>query len=191
MVPYGKLVWTLADKQDKFLFIGGMTSSILCGLGLPSFVFLFGDIADSFEGFMPPDEILDRITNVAKLLTIIGLGVWLFSYFFFTMMQISSESIGAKTKVAYLKSILSQEVAWFDQINTSELSQRLGKESQTIQRAIGEKIGIIAMAFAMSASGLFFAFFKGWYFSALLTCYFPFMIGASIMIGVSLSRGFS
>jgi hypothetical protein len=47
------------------------------------------------------------------------------------------------------------------------------------------------MAFAMSASGLFFAFFKGWYFSALLTCYFPFMIGASIMIGISLSRGFS
>jgi hypothetical protein len=47
------------------------------------------------------------------------------------------------------------------------------------------------MSFAMSASGLFFAFFKGWYFSALLTCYFPFMIGASVMIGVSLSRGFS
>ena len=106
MVSYGKLVWTLADRQDKFLFIGGMTSSIICGLGLPSFVFLFGDIADSFEGFMPPDEILDRITNVAKLLTIIGLGVWVFSYFFFCMLQISSECIGAKTKVAYLKSIL-------------------------------------------------------------------------------------
>jgi hypothetical protein len=106
MVSYGKLVWTLADRQDKFLFIGGMTSSIICGLGLPSFVFLFGDIADSFEGFLPPDEILNRITNVAKLLTIIGLGVWVFSYFFFCMLQISSECIGAKTKVAYLKSIL-------------------------------------------------------------------------------------
>ena len=55
MVPFSKLVWTLADQKDKFMFVGGMTSSILCGLGLPSFVFLFGDIADSFEGFMTPD----------------------------------------------------------------------------------------------------------------------------------------
>lgn len=107
MVPFSKLVWTLADRQDKFLFVGGMTSSILCGLGLPSFVFLFGDIADSFEGFLPPDKILDKITHVAFLLTIIGLGVWLFSYFFFSLLQISAESIGAKTKVAYLRSILS------------------------------------------------------------------------------------
>ena len=89
------------------MFVGGMASSILCGLGLPSFVFLFGDIADSFEGFLPPDKILEKITNVAKLLTIIGLGVWLFSYLFFSLLQISAESIGAKTKVAYLKSILS------------------------------------------------------------------------------------
>ena len=70
-------------------------------------MFLFGDIADSFEGSLAPDEILDRITNVAKLLTIIGFGVWLFSYFYFSLLQISAESIGAKTKVAYLKSILS------------------------------------------------------------------------------------
>jgi hypothetical protein len=43
----------------------------------------------------------------------------------------------------------------------------------------------------MSASGLFFASFKGWYYSALLTCYFPFMIISSALIGISFSRGFS
>lgn len=47
------------------------------------------------------------------------------------------------------------------------------------------------MAFAMSSSGLFFAFFKGWYYSALLSCYFPIIISATVMIGFSLSRGFS
>ena len=85
----------------------GLVSAALCGLGLPSFVFLFGDIADSFEGNMNPDQILDSITRVAKILSIIGLGVWLGSYLFFTFLVIASERIGLKTKIRYLKSILN------------------------------------------------------------------------------------
>jgi len=47
------------------------------------------------------------------------------------------------------------------------------------------------MAFAMSCSGLFFAFFKGAYFSAFLMCYFPFMFFMSMVITIAFSRGFS
>ena len=94
MIPYKKILLTFADSTDKlFLFIG-FSSAILCGLGLPSFVFLFGDIADSFQGFMPVNEILDRITRVAMILTFIGLGVWIFSYLFFSFLIIASERIG-------------------------------------------------------------------------------------------------
>ena len=60
-----------------------------------------------------------------------------------------------------------------------------------MQRAIGDKIGTTVMAFAMSLSGLFFSFFKGWYFSALLLAFFPFMLLASVAIGVALSSGIS
>lgn len=102
MVPYGKLIWTLADKSDRVFFILGCISSALCGLGLPSFVFLFGDIADSFEGHMDPKEILASITRVSKLLALIGLGIWLGSYLFFTFLTIASERVGLKTRTAYL-----------------------------------------------------------------------------------------
>lgn len=102
MVTYAKLIWTLSDKQDKTYFILGLISSALCGLGLPSFVFLFGDIADSFEGHMDPKEILASITRVSKLLAFIGLGVWLGSYLFFTFLTIASERVGLKTRTAYL-----------------------------------------------------------------------------------------
>lgn len=129
--------------------------------------------------------------RVAKILTAIGAFVWLGSYLFYACLVIASERIALKTRVKYLESILIQDIAWFDMTNTSELSQRLGNECQSIQRAIGEKIGIIVMAFGMSISGLFFSFFKGWFFSAILFCYFPFMLGASFFIGMSMQRGFS
>ena len=47
------------------------------------------------------------------------------------------------------------------------------------------------MSFAMSASGLFFAFFKGWFFSAILMAYYPLMLISAVMVGVSFSKGFS
>lgn len=94
MVPYSKLVFTLADSNDKMLFIGGMISSALCGAGLPSFVFLFGDIADSFEGGMTPDQILESITHVAKILSIIGSLILLGSYLFYVLLSAASERIG-------------------------------------------------------------------------------------------------
>jgi hypothetical protein len=36
----------------------GFLSAMICGLGLPSFVFLFGDIADSFA-LLDPKETLN------------------------------------------------------------------------------------------------------------------------------------
>ena len=122
MVPYGKLVWTFADSSDRFFWISGVVASALCGMGLPSFVFLFGDIADTFEGGMNPDEILKAIKRVSMILSLIGCVILFGSYLFFVFLTIASERIGAKTKVAYLRSILNQDIAWFDQINTSELS---------------------------------------------------------------------
>lgn len=106
MVPYSKILLTFADRTDKLFLAIGFGSAILCGFGLPSFVFLFGDIADSFEGGFPVDEILDRITNVAKILTLIGAGVWIFSYLFFSFLIIASERIGQKTRCMYLKAVL-------------------------------------------------------------------------------------
>lgn len=47
------------------------------------------------------------------------------------------------------------------------------------------------MAFAMSLSGLFFSFFKGYLYSAYLLAYFPIIFLSTAFIGVSFSRGFS
>ena len=47
------------------------------------------------------------------------------------------------------------------------------------------------MAFGMSVAGLFFSFFKGWYFSFILLIYFPVMLFAGIGVGMSFSVGFS
>lgn len=97
-------------------------------------------------------------------------------------MLITSELIIRKTRTAYVAAILRQETAWFDTNNPAELSARIGKETLAIQKALGEKIGTIIMAFAMTVSGMAIAFSKGWSFSLVVIAAFPFiMIGTAMM----------
>ena len=89
-----KIMLTYADFTDKLYFFFGFIAAVSCGLGLPSFVFLFGDIADSFEKGEQATDILSSIEYLSKSLTFIGLGVWVCSYIFFTFFIIASERIG-------------------------------------------------------------------------------------------------
>jgi hypothetical protein len=102
-VPYAKILLTYADRTDKILMGLGYLTAIITGLGLPSFVFLFGDITDEFGKSY---DIVDAIRPIAIELTVIGLFIWLTSYFYFAFLVIMSERVGMKTRVAYLKAIL-------------------------------------------------------------------------------------
>ena len=81
----------------------GYFMAILTGLGLPSFVFLFGDVVDSFGGNF---DIVALIRPIAIELTIIGVVIWITSYFYFALLVIMSERVGKMTRVAYLRAIL-------------------------------------------------------------------------------------
>ena len=56
------------------------------------------------------------------------------SYLYFVFLVIMAERIAKKTRVAYLRSILNQEVGWFESsVSITELSSRLSKECLAIQ----------------------------------------------------------
>lgn len=130
-VPYSKILLTYADGTDKVLMGFGYFFAIVTGLGIPSFTFLFGDIVVNFTD--PTKSIADQINPLALQLTIIGGVMFVTSYLYFVFLVIMAERIAKKTRVAYLRSILRQEIAWFDSsITITELSSRLSKECQAI-----------------------------------------------------------
>lgn len=73
----------------------------------------------------------------------------------------------------------------------TELPSRLTRECQAIQKALGEKMGQLLLALAMSCSGLFFAFFRGWLMSLILFAVFPIMMIAATIISTAIKSGFS
>jgi ATP-binding cassette subfamily B (MDR/TAP) protein 1 len=166
----------------------GYFASIVTGVGLPSFVFLIGDIVDEFG---KSGNIIKVITPICIELVIIGAIMWVTSYLYFTFLVIMSERLGRKTRIAYLRAVLQQEIAWFDEINVTEMSARLSKECQAITRALGEKMGMILLSLGMCVSGIFFSFFRGYLYSLILLGFFPLIFIVSFVLQVSMQSGFS
>jgi ATP-binding cassette subfamily B (MDR/TAP) protein 1 len=161
----------------------GYFFAVITGLAMPSFVFLFGNIINSYG---PDEDPLSSINRTCLQLTLIGCGVWVTAYFYFSTLVIMSERVAMKTRIAYLRAILMQEVGWFDTINVTELASKLSRECQAIQIALSEKMGLILLSMSMSISGLFFAFFRGWWFSCILLFAFPALCIGTMFIGVAI-----
>jgi ATP-binding cassette subfamily B (MDR/TAP) protein 1 len=132
MVPYSKL-YSLGTKKEKTLLVIGWIAASITGLGLPSFVFLMGNIVDSFNPLTSnPDKMLHMISRIAYIFACVGAGIWVFAYIYFSLLLMASEKIASRTRVIYLEAILKQECAWYDTTNSQELAARVGKECLAI-----------------------------------------------------------
>jgi hypothetical protein len=84
----------------------GIISAIIAGIGLPSFIFILGDVMDTFSPNVSKLEGLKTIRGITLYYLYIGLGIWLFSYLFYGFLIHFAESVSRKTRLNYLRKIL-------------------------------------------------------------------------------------
>ena len=138
--PYKKILLTFADRKDKIMMVFGYIFSIASGLGIPSFSYILGDVIRVFT--TPGGDMIQRIIPIVVRFIIIGSGMFTTAYICYICLAIMSERIGRKTRVAYLRAVLRQEIQWFDNdVNYTELSSRLSRECLSIKNSLGEKMG--------------------------------------------------
>jgi ATP-binding cassette subfamily B (MDR/TAP) protein 1 len=68
---------------------------------------------------------------------LIGLGAWAAGWGMFACWMIAGERQGIALRKEYLKSLLRQEIGWFDTINQSELATKFATDCFSFQGAIG------------------------------------------------------
>lgn len=187
-VPFGKLL-SVASSAQKCQLIFGWILAGLTGAILPLFFFFIGPAFDSFGGDKTPEEVRDEVREICLIMGVISLAIFFTSFGQNWLLMRASASMAATMKTNYLKNILDQDSAWFDQVNYTELSSRLTKDVDTIQRGVGTKFGQIVYSLAMCVSGLFVAFYKGWTLAFAMLGIGPILIiGMSIFSGIMMKR---
>jgi ATP-binding cassette subfamily B (MDR/TAP) protein 1 len=117
-VPLSKL-YSLADRSDMPYFYLGVVAALVTGVGMPASIFLFGNAIDSFSQLDPAalNHMVTTIKKISLIFVCIGTGIWVTSYIYFTFLLVFSQKVIKKVRMAYLKAILEQDIAWFDSIN--------------------------------------------------------------------------
>eukprot|EP01018_Ginkgo_biloba_P030330 Gb_08615 [translate_table: standard] len=125
-VPFHKL-FAFADSLDTFLMIMGTFGSVANGLSFPVITLLFGQLTDAFG----------KNSDIHKMVCLrfvyVGVGAGTASFF--------RERQAARIRSLYLKAILRQDVAFFDNdTSTGEVIGRMSGDTILIQDALGEKL---------------------------------------------------
>nr|KYP71725.1 ABC transporter B family member 5 [Cajanus cajan] len=172
----------------------GTIGAIGNGLGMPLMTLLFGELIDSFGNNQFSPNVVKQVSKVCLKFVYLGIGTGVAAFLQVTCWMVTGERQAARIRGLYLKTILRQDIAFFDkETNTGEVIGRMSGDTVLIQDAMGEKVGRFLQLIATFIGGFVIAFIKGWLLTAVMLSAVPLVAagGAAMafIIGMMATRG--
>ncbi|KAL3815059.1 hypothetical protein ACJIZ3_016327 [Penstemon smallii] len=186
-VPFYKL-FSFADSMDKFLMTVGTIGAIGNGLSQPLMSIIFGEVIDAF-GKAEINNTLSLVSKVSLKFVYLALGCGTAAFLQVACWMVTGERQAARVRSLYLKTILRQEIAYFDQdVSTGEVNGRMSGDTILIQDAMGEKVGMFIQVVAAFIGGFVIAFTKGWLLTLVILSSIPFLVISGGIMNLLRSR---
>ncbi|KAF2304814.1 hypothetical protein GH714_038039 [Hevea brasiliensis] len=180
-VPFHKL-FSFADSIDILLMIVGTIGAVGNGISLPLMTVFLGDMIDAFGQNKNKDVVSLKFLYLA-------VGTAVASFLQVDCWIVTGERQAARIRGLYLKSILRQDVAFFDkETNTGEVIGRMSGDTVLIQDAMGEKVGKFLQLLSTFVGGFAVAFIKGWLLTIVLLSSIPLLVLAGASMSITIAR---
>ncbi|KAI3744849.1 hypothetical protein L1987_57945 [Smallanthus sonchifolius] len=182
IVPFYKL-FMFADSIDFVLMVIGTITAIGSGIAMPLQTLIFGELIDTFGGNQDNKDIVHQVSKVSIKYVYLALGTGAAAFFHVGCWMVSGERQAARIRSLYLKTLLRQEVGYFDQEGKSgDVVECMSGDTVIIQDAMGEKVGKFIQLTSTIFGGFVIAFSQGWLLSlVLLSSLPPLMMSAAFM----------
>ncbi|KAJ1673208.1 hypothetical protein EV182_005688, partial [Spiromyces aspiralis] len=206
-------MFRFADKWDRIMIVLGAIASLMVGAAMPLLILLFGNAMDDFVKFAstiqqfhslsPEDQsdpqlvesfnsarhdLGDSTRKTCLNFFIVGMCVWVSGFIMSACWNASSERQSERIRSLYYRSILRQNVGWFDSVPTGNLTSRISGDINMIKEGIGEKIGYILQFIATFVGSLIIAFIKAWKVAFVALAMTPAMMAAVAVMGILISK---
>jgi ATP-binding cassette subfamily B (MDR/TAP) protein 1 len=175
-VPIYKL-FRFASTSDKVMIAIATICSIGSGALTPVSIIFMGSILSSLSTTLnDPSKLLDATLPVILIFVYMGTGILVASYISNCFWVLTGENQTARIRVAYMNSIMHQDMSWFDKADDGSLTTRLASDTQIIQDGISEKFGLFITCVSQFIGGLVVAFVKGWNLAVVMLATIPVML---------------
>uniref|UniRef100_A0A803MUN3 Uncharacterized protein n=1 Tax=Chenopodium quinoa TaxID=63459 RepID=A0A803MUN3_CHEQI len=186
-VPIYKL-FAFADSTDKVLMIVGSIGAIANGVAMPLMAILVGDLVNAFGQNQNTKDVIHAVSKVSLNFAYLAIGALVAAFLQVACWMVTGERQAARMRNLYLKTILRQDIAFFDkEITTGEVIGRMSGDTSSNTRCHwgeGQFIQLIATFFG----GFVVAFIKGWLLTLVMLSVIPFLASAGALMTIMFSR---
>ncbi|KAJ2555008.1 hypothetical protein EV175_002398, partial [Coemansia sp. RSA 1933] len=199
-VPIPKL-FRFATKIDIVCVLAGTFFSCASGVVTPVMIIIFSNILGviiNYNALIDSGDLksanhyLDsKSRHYCLLFFILGIVMWVTAFGVSVCWAIAAENQGLRIRKLYYKSIMRQDIGWFDTVKTGELTTRITNDVNLIQDGLGEKFGFVFMNAVTFIVSFIIAFVKGWKLTFICLAVIPFISIAGGYLGITVSKGVS
>ncbi|XP_076925256.1 ABC transporter B family member 19-like [Bidens hawaiensis] len=156
-------LFKFATKLDILLVMIGSVGALINGGSLPWYSLLFGLFVNKIALDDNNDEMMKDVKRICLYMVGLSALVVVGAYLQISCWRLVGERSAHRIRTAYLKSILRQDVAFFDtEISTSDIMHGISSDVAQIQEVIGEKMAHFVHHLCTFICGYIVGFIKSW-----------------------------
>ena len=187
-----------ATPNERLLNLLGIVCAAISGIAQPLMTVLFGNLTTAFLGINSHttlEEFMDRVNRVrhnvnmdALYLTIIGICSWVVIYIYMAIWVYTGEVITLRIRQNYLKAVLRQDIAYFDNLGAGEITTRIQSDIQLIQDGISDKIPLMVALLSTFIAGFIVAYIRNWRLALVMTAIIPCIVVTAVVMNIFVAK---
>lgn len=170
-------LFSQADGLDITYMVLGSIGSAITGVSLPIFNILFGQMLDALNK-KGVDGYQDAVNQVCISFVVVACANVLSGVMQVYFWSAAGERQTQRFREKYVKSILSQEIGWFDTCGAGELSTKVADLTGKVQDGLGRKFADLLQYFTQLVASYAVGFYLSWKLTVVLIASFPVIAGA-------------
>ncbi|KAI0152971.1 leptomycin B resistance protein pmd1 [Xylariaceae sp. FL1272] len=168
-----KSVFSFATTLDFVIIAVGCLSSIIAGGLNPLLTVLYGQVVGSFDGFqkgtVSSAKLQADVSKFALYYVYLAIAIFVFVYITTVGFYYTGERITKNLRRTYLKTIVRQNMAFFDTLGAGELTTRITSDITLIQEGITGNLSFSLTAAATFISAFVITFVEYWKLALILS----------------------
>lgn len=170
-------IFRYASIVDYSLQAVAISAAIVSGAGIALQNLIFGELITILirynAGESDPDQFRDDVARLSLYFVYLGIGRFVLSYSYNTLLTYTSHRITRNIRQQYLKAALRQEIAFFDVGSSGSIATQATSNGRLIQGGISEKLGLTFQGTSCFITAFIIAFVTQWKLTLICLCIVP------------------
>ncbi|EEY16463.1 multidrug resistance protein [Verticillium alfalfae VaMs.102] len=166
-------LYRYSSTNDIIIIIISTLCAIAAGAALPLMTVIFGNLQNVFQDYfvhrnMSHDDFTDELAKLVLYFVYLAIGEFVVSYISTVGFIYTGEHISAQIRIHYLESCMRQNIGFFDNLGSGEVTTRITADTNLIQDGMSEKVSLTIAALATFIAAFVIGFIFYWKLTLIL-----------------------